>query len=1038
MQYRDNSDDVYNANTYTNFQYGGYYQDGIFKTLNASPSLTNSLIDQSYNGIWCDGNSAPSFNTVTIQNCSTDPIAMSLTSNPTFTNITFSANGSNGIRIIEGTLSTNATLVKRSVAGYSNIAYIVYGDLNIASSATLTLQQGIIIKFRAYYFTCIEIHGGLNATGTAGEKIYFTSIKDDAVGGDTNNDGNATVPANSDWHGLLFYPESIDANNKIIYSDVRYTGGGYTAPFGTDTYNGAVRIKDSYVQIDNSIFQQGNACALGIYGSANPAISNCQIYNYTSTPVYMAMFSTPTFSNITVTGVGLLALGIQSETYSQTATIPQRNFGGYTNITYVLNGVTINSGTTITVPAGTVFKTLSTDGIIINGKLTVSGIVGNKVVFTDYRDDAYGNPADTQQNGSATSPTTVGPYIQFNDVSDDASTINYAIMRYTTNAIRLNSASPSITNCTFNYLNYGITNSGVCTPIVDNNTFDNLYYSPMSISLVAYPSSTTGNVISGTTYKCIRVNDETLTQNVTLPKRSFGGVTNIPYFFDNYTIGTGVTLTIAPGVICKFWNGGIMYVNNGLIAEGLATNAGNIVFTSITDDFHGGDSNSDGTATVYGYYNWYGITVNDIALDPQTRFANCIFRYAYSGNYGAIRTISASPSILNCSFNNDYYGVNATAASNPVINFCDFYNIANYAVNNVNQSFVINAENCWWGSNTGPTHTGNPGGTGEPVTNSVDYLPFGTSGVINPLMGDVSLNGIIQAYDASLVLQHVLVPFLNAKQQVVADVSGAAGITALDASLILQYVVGLISYFPAELLSPLPFYTSDADLVIGNQTALPGEEFNLPLQMNNVDGVFAGQITLNYDPEYLEAIEIINQMAEMTLLSDIDEINGIIRISFAGIEALENDLTIANIHFKVSENAPSLTIPIEGKFFMANESNLTSNITNGNVTINGYATGLENNLQTKDNMMACYPNPVTDELTIDYTIEHEGDNVFIAVYDLYGKMVAEIANGRHAAESYNITWNCSGKNGMKLPGGTFFIRMVSGNKTLVQKIQIVR
>lgn len=85
-------------------------------------------------------------------------------------------------------------------------------------------------------------------------------------------------------------------------------------------------------------------------------------------------------------------------------------------------------------------------------------------------------------------------------------------------------------------------------------------------------------------------------------KRSFGGVTNIPYFFQSYTIGTGVTLTIAPGVICKFWQGGQFTVNNGLIAEGLATNAGNIVFTSITDDFHGGDSNSDGTASGYGGY----------------------------------------------------------------------------------------------------------------------------------------------------------------------------------------------------------------------------------------------------------------------------------------------------------------------------------------------------------------------------------------------------------------------------------------------------
>ncbi len=284
----------------------------------------------------------------------------------------------------------------------------------------------------------------------------------------------------------------------------------------------------------------------------------------------------------------------------------------------------------------------------------------------------------------------------------------------------------------------------------------------------------------------------------------------------------------------------------------------------------------------------------------------------------------------------------------------------------------------------------------------------------------------------------LLVPFLNAKQQVVADVSGAAGITALDASLILQYVVGLISYFPAELLSPMPYYTSEAHLVIGNQTALPGEEFDLPLQMTNVDGVFAGQITLNYDPFYLAVLEINSLMPDMTLLSNIDEEFGIIRISFAGIEALESDLTIANIRFKVNDNAPSITIPIEGKFFMANESNLTGNITNGSVTINGFATGFENSSEGKDYLLACYPNPVTDKLTIDYTVEMEGDNVFIAVYDLYGQMVAEIANGRHSANSYNLTWNCNGQNGIKLLNGTYFIRMVSGNKTVVQKIQIVK
>jgi len=1040
VQYRDNSDDVFNTITYTNLQYGGAGGDGVLKFLNAGTAPTSfnqTLIDQSYFGIICVGNSAPSFSYVTIQNCYYDPIAMSLSSNPTFSDITFSANGSNGVRIIDLTLSADATLVKRSIAGFSNIAYIIPGTLSIASSATLTLQQGIILKF---YSGGFQVNGGLIAVGTSGEKIYFTALEDDAVGGDTNNDGSASVPTNSSWFGIWFYPESIDANNKLIYCEIRYTGGGYTNPFGTDTYYGAVRIKDAYVQIDNTVFQQGNGSAVGIFGSANPAVSNCQMYNFTHTPVYMAMFSNPTFSNISLSNIGLRALGIQTETYSQTATIPQRSFAGYSNITYLINGITINSGTTITIPAGTVIKTQSGQGIVVNGKLTVSGTSGNRVVFTDYRDDSYGNPADTEQNGSATSPNIYGPYIQFNDVSDDASTIDYAIMRYTTDAVRLYSASPSINFTTFNYGNYGITNLGVCTPVINNNTFDNLIYAPMSISLVAYPSSALGNIISGTTYKCLRVNDETLTQDVTLPKRSFGGVSNIPYYFGNYTIGTGVTLTISPGIVCKFAQYGTITVNNGLIAEGLlgAMQIGNIIFTSITDDFHGGDSNSDGTATSSGSSTWSGIIVNDVALDPQTRFAYCIFRHA-TASYGAIRLTSASPSIQYCNFNANSRGVYATAASNPTVNYCDFYDITYEAVNNVNQSFVINAENCWWGSNTGPTHSGNPGGTGEPVTNSVDYLPFGTSGVINPMMGDVSLNGNIQAYDASLVLQHVVtIITLNSTQQIVADVSGSAGITAYDASLILFYVIEGINYFPAELLNPLPQYTSQASLAIGSATAMPGEEFELPLSLNDVDQVFAGQMTINYDPDYLEATEIESLMPEMTFVSDIDDEYGIIHISFAGVEALVSDLEFASVHFKAKDNLPTMTIPIEGKFFMANESNLSSNITDGTVTINSIATGLNDQSAITGKTLSCYPNPVRDKMTIEYKVVNDGDNVQITIYNQYSEIIVELVNGKHAAENYSINWNTGDAGGERLPGGTYIIRLTTANKTEVQKIQIVR
>jgi len=1039
ISFEENSDDAYCDLVYTDMQYGGGGNHGIITTTNASPSLNNVLIDQSYYyGLWFNGNSAPTVNNVAITNCRLDPIAISLTSNPTFSNISFSANGSNGIRIIEGTLSSDATLVKRNIGGFTNIAYII-DDLNIASGAVLTLEEGIIIKFSGSYFRGIYVHGGLNATGTSGDKIIFTSIKDDSAGGDTNNDGNSSVPAHSDWHGILFYEESDDTQNKLIYAEVRYTGGGYSSFLGSNTTNGSVRIKDAYVDIDHSIIQQSSSTALGIYGAANPDITNCQFYNINYEPIYMAMFSDPVFSGNTTANIGRMAIGIQNETYSQTATIPQRNFAGYTNITYLLYGATINSGTTITIPAGTIFKSTSNVGLIVNGELDINGTVGSPVVFTDYRDDDYGNPMDTEGNGSGTTPTTSGCYIQFNDVSDDVSSIDHAIMRYSTNMIRLNSASPSLTNNTFYKVDYGITNSGVCAPIINNNVFDDLDYAPLSISLVSFPASTSGNIISGATRKGIRVKNETLTQDAVLQKRPFGGISNIPYIFDDYTIGTGVTLTIDPGVICKFWNYGSMEVNNGLIAEGLATSGNRIVFTSLTDDFYGGDTNADGEATASDYWRWYGITVNAVAIDPLTRFENCIFRYTRS-NYGAIRTINSSPSILNCSFNNNYRGVYATGASDPLINYCDFYDITYEAVNNLNPSFVIDAQYCWWGDNSGPTHSGNPGGTGEVVTDDVDYNPWGTSGAIIPLLGDVSLNSIVQAYDASLVLQQVVgPPFLNTTQLGVADVSGTAGVTAFDASLILQYVVGLINYFPAALLNPVPNVVSEVKLIVGNEDVEPGEIFNLPLHIAEVSGLYAMNMIITYNPEYLQVLNVESLLSNTNVLFDIDNTLGQINIAFAGVESLENNLQIANVEFNASENiAIGVTTPVEAKFFMANETDLSWNVSNGNVSINGFATGLNTNVDANANHLSCYPNPFKDQINIHYKVSEGKHNVVIAIYDVYGELVAEIANGIHDAADYKISWNGNDHHGVALPSGNYFIRMISQNKVTTQKVQIIK
>ena len=67
----------------------------------------------------------------------------------------------------------------------------------------------------------------------------------------------------------------------------------------------------------------------------------------------------------------------------------------------------------------------------------------------------------------------------------------------------------------------------------------------------------------------------------------------------------------------------------------------------------------------------------------------------------------------------------------------------------------------------------------------------------NIVQGDASGNGIITAYDASLVLQHAS-GILDLSNNSRADASGDGSVSAFDASLILQYITGYITCLPAD------------------------------------------------------------------------------------------------------------------------------------------------------------------------------------------------------------------------------------------------
>jgi RHS repeat-associated protein len=103
---------------------------------------------------------------------------------------------SSDIAFHSGTILSNETWL-------ANQIHIVEGDLVIPSGVTLLIEPGAVVKFVKGAKIIIEDGGTVNALGTAGQPILFTSLTDDTAGGDTNLDGNRSTPTAGYWQGYL-------------------------------------------------------------------------------------------------------------------------------------------------------------------------------------------------------------------------------------------------------------------------------------------------------------------------------------------------------------------------------------------------------------------------------------------------------------------------------------------------------------------------------------------------------------------------------------------------------------------------------------------------------------------------------------------------------------------------------------------------------------------------------------------------------------------------------------------------------------------
>jgi len=296
------------------------------------------------------------------------------------------------------------------------------------------------------------------------------------------------------------------------------------------------------------------------------------------------------------------------------------------------------------------------------------------------------------------------------------------------------------------------------------------------------------------------------------------------------------------------------------------------------------------------------------------------------------------------------------------------------------------------------------------------------------LWGDVDGDGLIQAVDASQILQYNVRKFIpvDTNQTVRMDPSGNEEIRAFDAALVLRHVAGIITTFPAGSTFIDKPAVMDEVVVNLETTSQAEQELTIAVQLDYVSAYSAAELSLEYDPalgEYLGAY--FSDGSDEMMWSDNAE-EGVLTVAMASAESRESDGVLAHLRFRLLEQGVSqfeirLVNMYLDEFQVVSPANA--------VTLNG----LPRTYALSQN----YPNPFNPVTTIRYQIP-EVTPVAIAVYNMLGQKIAVLVDEQHTAGYYTARWDGRNAAGLQVASGVYLMRMEAGTFMSVRKMLLLK
>ncbi|MCP4549760.1 MAG: hypothetical protein GY835_25170, partial [bacterium] len=309
--------------------------------------------------------------------------------------------------------------------------YMVTGSINVSASATLTISSGAILKFNQS--TNLDVRGGFVA-----DDVVFTSWRDDAHGGDANDDGPSSGEP-GDWQGIHFY----DAAGGGAFTDclVRYAGQHSHTPTGGN-WGITARSCPGPIDLTNVTVEHTGSGDWAVYLATPGTISGCVFRDNLGSGLWIVSTDNTTISGNSATGNAGFGYGAHADflsDFAQSSNTQSGNGGGDfvlaspTTVTdtttwsgsydyYFEADVDVIAGATLTISPGAILKFMPSTHLDVRG-----GFVADDVVFTSWRDDVQGG--DTNCDGPSSGEPGDWQGIHFYDAAGGGSFID-CLVRY--------------------------------------------------------------------------------------------------------------------------------------------------------------------------------------------------------------------------------------------------------------------------------------------------------------------------------------------------------------------------------------------------------------------------------------------------------------------------------------------------------------------------------------------------------------------------------------------------------------------------------